>query len=520
MTHPIDAYPFLSEHVGPQGMYMQIKCSRCDVTDSRRNKSKNMSIENIHLPYWRHKGWTFVKNEAICVRCRDKAHRKQKGTLTATIGDTMAAKLAVVEVEPEIVSPLPKLSVVETPPVPTPISKQELLKRMAERKQPASPAPPTPPPVERSRTQQGVSQRRLDFGLGEPPIAKNREGLTFAEARDAFDEEVLAVLRKSRTWMHSPDIQAITGGLLQQVRNSLHRLIEDGRVLTRGQTRTTQYKIGVEKPPTVVVPTPAPVEAAPAKPMRYHSPEFKRFVVEKAHDLPRGAREDFFREQGIHPGGITYFKRDYIEGKLGTLEKPVKINPLHNEFQILRTRKFTDNYKRTLVNDASKIKERDIPEFLRVRGLNVRHLFSWRREFGLYGDAKPATASPQPAQPIKPTSAPAPASQTNMDTKIQFQLYDLLRERCPNGRYVPGWNDTNCAKKLGLTDADVEKLRVEIYGNPVDPAVAELKEDLVVLKKKFDEDMKGLRELEKSIRDDFQRQFDGLSDRLVAIEAR
>ena len=93
----------------------------------------------------------------------------------------------------------------------------------------------------------------------------------------------------------------------------------------------------------------------------------------------------------------------------------------------------------------------------------------------------------------------------------------MLDKVCPGGKYVDGWSDDACSRELKIDRGQVEKIRLEIFGN--DPRVEELKHAIETVKQKVENDLKELRELEKSIRDDFARQLDGLSDRLAAIEA-
>lgn len=71
-----------------------------------------------------------------------------------------------------------------------------------------------------------------------PDLALN---LRTEEGRDQYDAQVAKALRQLGEEVASGEIRKIVGGSPAQVRASLDRLIEQGRVEYRGETRATRY---------------------------------------------------------------------------------------------------------------------------------------------------------------------------------------------------------------------------------------------------------------------------------------
>lgn len=399
-AHPIHSYPFLKEHAGPQGMYIEISCSKCNHKESRRHKHKDMSIDNVHLPYWRHHGWEFRKEEAICKTCRQKERAERKA---------QPLKVSIAEIV-SIVPDLPKEQPKEV--------KKEAPKKIA----------PT----------------MLTIG------------------------EVLQLTNVSR--------------------DSIYRAAQSGKISGAVKTDTGWKfeKEGLNRW----------LEAQESPPKERSLQELKK-IVEDLHDLPTLERGAYLKKTGIPMGSITQYRRDYIEGKLGVLDRVVHIRALQNPLHPITGRKFTMNYRQTVLAEIEKVKVEDLNLYLQQRGLTKKLLDRW----------KPAQ---EPMSHLEPVT---------IDAKTQFALFSLLNEHCPKGRYEEGWSDDRCAKELViLSSSYVAKVRQEIF--PTNLELVQVRNDLEALKKKFDADMNELRDLEKTIRDDFQRQYDGLSDRLAAIEAR
>ena len=64
-----------------------------------------------------------------------------------------------------------------------------------------------------------------------------------ATGREALDAKVLAALKKRKEPAASSDLTAATGASMLQVRASLHRLIEAGKVARTGETRASRYAL-------------------------------------------------------------------------------------------------------------------------------------------------------------------------------------------------------------------------------------------------------------------------------------
>ena len=64
-----------------------------------------------------------------------------------------------------------------------------------------------------------------------------------ATGRQALDARILAALKKRKEPAASSDLTTATGASMLQVRASLHRLIEAGKVSASGNTRATRYAL-------------------------------------------------------------------------------------------------------------------------------------------------------------------------------------------------------------------------------------------------------------------------------------
>ena len=64
-----------------------------------------------------------------------------------------------------------------------------------------------------------------------------------ATGRQALDARILAALRKRKEPAASSDLTTATGASMLQVRASLHRLIEAGKVARTGETRASRYAL-------------------------------------------------------------------------------------------------------------------------------------------------------------------------------------------------------------------------------------------------------------------------------------
>lgn len=64
-----------------------------------------------------------------------------------------------------------------------------------------------------------------------------------ADSRQAFDDQVLAYATRSAVPVTSGDILAAIGGTNAQIRHACRRLIEGGRLIRKGKTRDTTYRV-------------------------------------------------------------------------------------------------------------------------------------------------------------------------------------------------------------------------------------------------------------------------------------
>lgn len=64
-----------------------------------------------------------------------------------------------------------------------------------------------------------------------------------ATGRQALDARILAALKKRKEPAASSDLTTATGASMLQVRASLHRLIEAGKVARTGETRASRYAL-------------------------------------------------------------------------------------------------------------------------------------------------------------------------------------------------------------------------------------------------------------------------------------
>jgi len=87
-----------------------------------------------------------------------------------------------------------------------------------------------------------VPRTGKDWAKKPKAIAATVPELRTAAGREEYDARVLGVLKSKADWSTSQEVREASGGDPHQVRASLNRLIQSGRVHYKGRARGTRYK--------------------------------------------------------------------------------------------------------------------------------------------------------------------------------------------------------------------------------------------------------------------------------------